>query len=48
MSAGAAGDAAQALLMQILFFIRSERQLVEAIIYDLLYRWFVVRCTRVS
>jgi transposase len=31
----------QALLLQILFSIRSERQLVEAIDYNLLYRWFV-------
>ncbi|TSE35034.1 hypothetical protein Tchar_00965 [Tepidimonas charontis] len=30
-----------ALLLQILFSIRSERQLVEAIEYNLLYRWFV-------
>jgi len=29
------------LLLQILFSIRSERQLVEAVNYDLLYRWFV-------
>ncbi len=31
----------KALLLQILFFIRSERQLVEAIDDNLLYRWFV-------
>lgn len=31
----------KALLVQILFFIRSERQLVEAINHNLLYRWFV-------
>lgn len=31
----------KALLLQILFSIRSERQLVEAIDYNLLYRWFV-------
>lgn len=31
----------KALLLQILFTIRSERQLVEAIDYNLLYRWFV-------
>ncbi len=31
----------QALLLQILFSIRSERLLVEAIDYNLLYRWFV-------
>ena len=31
----------KALLLQILFSIRSERQLVEAINYNLLYRWFV-------
>ena len=38
---GAAGDAAQALLLQILFSIHGERQLVEAVSYNLLYRWFV-------
>jgi transposase len=31
----------KALLVQILFSIRSERQLVEAIDYSLLYRWFM-------
>ncbi len=31
----------KALLLQILFSIRSERLLVEAIDYNLLYRWFV-------
>ena len=31
----------EALLLQILFSIRSDRQLVEAIDYNLLYRWFV-------
>lgn len=31
----------RALLLQILFSIRSERQLVERIDYDLLFRWFV-------
>ena len=31
----------KALLLQILFSIRCERQLVEAINYCLLYRWFV-------
>ncbi|HXH10808.1 MAG TPA: IS5 family transposase, partial [Alphaproteobacteria bacterium] len=31
----------QALLLQILFTIRSERLLVESIDYNLLYRWFV-------
>ena len=31
----------KALLLQILFSIRSERQLVEEINYNLLYRWFV-------
>jgi transposase len=31
----------KALLLQILFSIRSERLLVEAINYNLLYRWFV-------
>ena len=31
----------KALLLQILFSLRSERQLVEAVNYNLLYRWFV-------
>lgn len=31
----------KALLLQILFSIRSERRLVEAVNYNLLYRWFV-------
>lgn len=31
----------KALLMQTLFSIRSERQLVEAVNDNLLYRWFV-------
>jgi len=31
----------KALLLQILFSIRSERLLVESIDYNLLYRWFV-------
>lgn len=31
----------KALLLQTLFSIRSERQLVEAVNYNLLYRWFV-------
>lgn len=31
----------RALLLQILFTIRSERQLMERIDYDLLFRWFV-------
>ncbi len=31
----------KALLLQILFSVRSERLLVEAIDYNLLYRWFV-------
>ena len=31
----------KALLLQILFSVRSERQLVEAVNYNLLYRWFV-------
>ena len=33
----------RALLLQILFSIRSERQLVEQIQYNMLYRWFVER-----
>jgi transposase len=31
----------RALLLQILYSIRSERQLVEQLEYNLLYRWFV-------
>jgi transposase len=31
----------RALLLQIFFSIRSERQLMERINYDLLFRWFV-------
>src|ERR1039458_3307599 len=31
----------KALLLQVLFTIRSERQLVEQLKYNLLYRWFV-------
>ena len=31
----------RALLLQILYTIRSERQLIERIDYDLLFRWFV-------
>ena len=31
----------RAVLLQILFTIRSERQLMERIDYDLLFRWFV-------
>lgn len=31
----------RALLLQILFTVRSERQLMERIDYDLLFRWFV-------
>ncbi|MCX8146669.1 MAG: transposase, partial [Azovibrio sp.] len=31
----------KAMLLQILFTIRSERLLVESIDYNLLYRWFV-------
>jgi transposase len=31
----------RALLLQILFSVRSERQLMEALEYNLLYRWFV-------
>ncbi len=36
----------KALLLQILFSVRSERLLVEAIDYNLLYRWFVGQGTR--
>ena len=31
----------RALLLQVLYTIRSERQLVEQLEYNLLYRWFV-------
>ena len=31
----------RALLLQVLYTIRSERQLIEQIDYNLLYRWFV-------
>ncbi len=31
----------RALLLQILFTIRSERQLIEQLNYNLLFRWFV-------
>ena len=31
----------RAMLLQVLYSIRSERQLVEQISYNLLYRWFV-------
>ena len=31
----------RALLLQVLFTIRSERQLMEQMHYNLLYRWFV-------
>jgi transposase len=31
----------RALLLEILFSVPSERQLMEALAYDLLYRWFV-------
>jgi len=31
----------RALLLQVLFSARSERQLVEQIDYNLLFRWFV-------
>ena len=31
----------RALLLQILFSVRSERQLMEQLEYNLLYRWFV-------
>jgi len=31
----------RASLLQIFFSIRSERQLVERVDYDLLFRWFV-------
>jgi transposase len=31
----------RALLLQVLFSVRSERQLVEQIDYNLLFRWFV-------
>ena len=31
----------RALLLQVLYTIRSDRQLVEQLEYNLLYRWFV-------
>ena len=31
----------RALLLQVLFSVRSERQRMEALEYTLLYRWFV-------
>jgi len=31
----------RAQMLQVLFTLRSERQLVEQISYNLLYRWFV-------
>ena len=31
----------RALLLQILYSIRSERQMVERLSYDMLFRWFV-------
>jgi transposase len=35
-----------ALLIQTLYDIRSERQLMEQLNYNLLYRWFVAPATR--
>ena len=32
----------RAMLLQVLFSVRSERQLMEQIRYNLLYRWFIV------
>ena len=37
----------RALLLQILFTVRSERQLMEELEYNLLYRWFVGEPPRV-
>lgn len=31
----------KALLIQVLFTVRSERQLIEQLNYNLLFRWFV-------
>ena len=31
----------RAMLLQVLYSVRSERQLVEQITYNLLFRWFV-------
>ena len=31
----------RALLLQVLYTIRSERQLIEQLDYNILYRWFV-------
>jgi transposase len=37
----APGELMRALLLQVLYSMRSERQLVELINYNLLFRWFV-------
>ena len=37
-----------ALLLQVLYGIRSERLLMEQLDYDLLFRWFVGRLTIVA
>jgi transposase len=34
----------RALLLQVLYSIRSERMLMEQISYNMLFRWFVGRC----
>ena len=31
----------RAMLLQVLYSIRSERQLMEQVQYDLLFRWFI-------
>ena len=38
---GAAGELLRALLLQILYSVRSDRLLMEQLHYNLLFRWFV-------
>ena len=38
---GAPEKLMRAMLLQVLYSVRSERQLVEQISYNLLFRWFV-------
>ena len=40
------GRLLRALLLQVLFSIRSERQFMEQFDYNLMFRWFVARCRR--
>jgi transposase len=37
----APGKLLRAMLVQVLFSVRSERQLMEQVRYNLLYRWFI-------